>query len=189
MKFVKKSECEIRNGYVVSSGEVIGLPFDVLDALDKLNYMYQAATYNKENKPEPRKAPAPFEPKLRYSDHHGVEINAETPDLDKAVERALGIANDVKKVTRADKMTDIINNELKPLLTFIMEDEFLPAECAPSRLGIPEDWNIFEWTVAKFMDYVEEIALNGGKPFTKVDEDGDVVLTNLCDLNRFFSGE
>jgi len=171
VKLVKKEDCIIKNGYVTNGGEVIALPAGVYRCLDKLNYMYQAAEYNKENTPEVRKAPAPFKPKMDYADRHGAAVEAETPALDKAVDEALAIAKDIKKCGTAEKMNDLLEG-FKPLILFLTEDEFLPGCDIVGRLGIPADWNIFEWAVGDLIEKLEFIAINGDKPFS-ADSDGD----------------
>lgn len=177
MKFVKKSECIIKSGYIIDAeGEVIGLPFAVKTQLQDLNFMYQAACYNEENQPEPQKERKPFVPKLRYEDHHGLEVEpAETPALDKAIDEALEIVKDINKMTSASRITEAANR-FKALIEFVAEEEFLPSEII-DRLGTPAEWNILEWDVPELMDKIEKISEFGNSP---------LIFEHDCDIDTCF---
>ena len=166
MKFVKKSDCTIKQGYAIANDEVIGLPFAVVNNLRTLSVYVQAAAYNMKNEPKANPIPEPFKPKLRYADWHGMKIEPETPAIDKAVEQAVAIANDIKAKCNADKINRYLEM-FQDLVQFIDNDEFIPEVHNPCQLPIPEDWNIFEWTVEDLLDNLEKVTTYGDQPFNE----------------------
>ena len=173
-KFVKKSDCIVRQGYIVHDDEVIGLPLAVAGELEKLIFSIQAANYNENNQPSKIfKTPEKFEPKMSYNDWHRSVTKVETPALDKAVEEALAIVDDIEHMEKSEKIDELLK-EYQNLLMFIEEDEFLPGIC-PDRLGVPDDLNPLTMTVDDFKECLVQIVEYGCRPFNMPDADPETV--------------
>lgn len=165
MQFIKKSDCHLKNGYVVSNGLAVALPFNVFNELCELSIAAQAAKYNMENRPTMPKTVEPFKPLRSYTDFHGPEVECETPALDKAVKETLAIISDIEEKDKTEKINKMISEDFPNLALFIDEDEFLPSTGTALRLPIDPSWNILEWTQDDIMVFLELIAEFGGVPF------------------------
>ncbi len=170
MKFVKKSDCTIKNGYIVANGEIIDLPCRVRCDIKRLNYEYQAAVYNANNRPETPKKVEEFKPMLSFADRAQFTVEAKTPLLDAKIEEAKKIAEEISDSCMADKLNGQLN-WYKELAMFVSEDEFVATDIIDERLGIDPEWDIFNWTLDDLKRLLGVIATFGGKPFNQTDTD------------------
>ena len=140
-KFIKKSKCEFRNGYIVKKNKVIAMPIDVSMQLRRLELTFQQWQYLR-NQPAARPMPSldgfEFRSRLHNADYH-VDCPP-TPAIDARVEEALAFCEDVDRVADNRELNNLID-QYEQLLRWCDADEFIPgydnSELDLAELGDP----------------------------------------------------
>lgn len=127
IKFVKKNKLQYRNGLIVDKkGRVVALDDAIVDQLNMLETKVQQHAYIKA---QPEATPVPSLDGFKREsihDNSGIEVAAiDTPIMDKRIEEGLAFAKEAERTYKADEANRIINQHLKSLVEFVINDEVL----------------------------------------------------------------
>ena len=132
-KFYSKSDLTFKSGYVVNSdGDVVALPKGVARQLNDIETMVQKAAWVAEHEVEERE-PEEFERKSAFGSAPTVSVD--TPLLDKKIEEAVRLHEEIEKQLCADKLTKIIAG-FKEAFAFCDEESFVEGD-EVVRLDLP----------------------------------------------------
>lgn len=144
MKMYNKSECEYKGGYIVCEGKVVCVDNEVVDLFNKIEEDIQRAKFEREScGPLPcYKEPAEF---TRTTEHDKIpHIEAATPTLDAAEEKAVKIMDEIDAIADAKKINDYFGS-IGPVIMFV-NDEFIVSgeHAAQHRFDLPTIGNPLE---------------------------------------------
>lgn len=124
MKIYKKSELEYKNGYLVKDNEVICIPNEIVFAANQLEKDVQRAIFKRNNSIQ-LKEPEKFV--FKSERHKYPTVYADTPELDRAVEKAEAIMSELDDMAQAERATDYAR-DIQPLIDFVRNEEFVEAD-------------------------------------------------------------
>ena len=172
-KLVSKSDLSFKHGYIIDNdGTVMNLSFRVWEQLIDLELMVQRADFAKvhgiSDDDNVQVTMDDFVPVHRYKVTFG--MTAKTPLLDKKMDEAMQLMEEIEDSQKAAQLTKAIN-EMPELLEFISSEYILvTSECAPQRFDLAILGNPLELN----LDSLEEII----KFLGNIECDEDKVLTN-----------
>ena len=117
IKMYKKKQLSYKNGYVIKDDKVVGIDNEVVDLFNKLERDYQKAMWDKVHPVLPQAQPEEF----RFATEHGktfVNVQAETPNLDAAVEQAMKLVYDLDTLEAVNKINDYMEG-IHPIIQFV----------------------------------------------------------------------
>lgn len=157
-KLVSKSDLSFKNGYIVDeTGTVMNLSFRVWEQLADLEMMVQRAGFAKvhgiSDEDKEQITMDDFVPVHRYKVDFGLILK--TPLLDKKVDEAMQLMEEIEGSQKAAQLTEAINN-MPELLEFIGSEYILvTSECAPQRFDLAIIGNPLELTVDSFKEIIK----------------------------------
>lgn len=116
-KMYKKSKLQYRDGLVVKDGKVIGIDNEIVVALNRIEREYQKALWNKEHPIRP----AALVEEFAFETERGnvyPHIEVRTPHLDDAIDKAIGIMDDLDAVSFAERVNKYLE-EIHPLVEWV----------------------------------------------------------------------
>ena len=129
-KFVKKDKLTMKQGRIVTKkkGKVVGLPHDVFYQLSMLELAAQKLDYLIDQ-PDAQEAPslAGFKKKSIFMNPE-IDIKSGTPHLDKKIEEAKAIMDEIDLLSDKETIEDILHC-FTALIRWCSEDEFVPGDC------------------------------------------------------------
>ena len=132
-KFYSKSDLTFKSGYVVNAdGDVVALPKGVARQLNDIETMVQKADWVFEHEVE-EKEPEEFVRKSAFAP--APVITVDTPLLDKKVEEAVRLHEEIQRHLCADKLNEIIAG-FKEAFAFCDEESFVEGD-EVIRLDLP----------------------------------------------------
>lgn len=175
-KLVSKSDLSFKNGYIIDeTGTVMNLSFRVWEQLIDLEMMVQRAGFAKVNgisdDDNEQVTMDDFVPVHRYKVTFGMV--AKTPLLDKKMDEAMQLMEEIEDSQKAAQLTEAIN-EMPELLEFISSEYILvTSEGAPQRHDLAIIGNPLDLTrdtlgeIVKFLGNIEcdedEVTANDGE--------------------------
>lgn len=154
MKMYAKADLEYKNGYIVDKqGEVVAIDNEIVDLFNKLETDMQHAYWEKG---QPKIELPSIEKFSRVSERGNVyaHIEANTPKLDKEIDKAIAIMDELDAVDRAKKVNDYFNG-IVPIQLFIADENIVACESAvPHRFDLPLLGNPLEMTKQKLAGFV-----------------------------------
>lgn len=132
-KFYSKSDLSFKSGYVVNAeGDVVALPKGVAKQLNDIETMVQEAAWVSEHEVEERE-PEEFKRKSAFGGTP--KVVADTPELDKKIEEAMKLREEIEQQLCADKLNEIIAG-YKEAFAFCAEEDFVEGD-EVTRLDLP----------------------------------------------------
>lgn len=148
MKIYKKEELKYKNGYIVNGDDVIVVDPAVVHQANELESKLQKACHDhglRDAEEKLRKSLDDASEFSRISEHKpNIKLSIETPHLDKAVDEAEAIMDELDSLADANKAHAMLNDYAK-LLEFVHEDFVVCYDGAPLvRFDMPLIGNILE---------------------------------------------
>ena len=156
MKMFKKAELEFKNGYLLDGDEVVEVSGSLVRDFNQLEYLYQKALHNKDNKVSPVEQKE-FEFQSAY-DNLQVEVN--TPTLDAKAKETVKLLDELDSVSIANNANELLD-EFKNLVLFVTEESFVEGEFGTLKFDMKTIGNPLELDVDKLTDIILTIANNG----------------------------
>ena len=158
MKIYKKEELEYKNGYIVKGDDVIVVDPAVVCQANELESRLQKACHDygvRDAKEKLLQSLHQNEEFNRVSEHGPkIKFKVDTSHLDKAVEEAEAIMDELDSLAEADKALAIID-EYEVLLKFINDDFVVSCDNAKLvRFDLPIIGNPLELSADDFVDTV-----------------------------------
>lgn len=155
MKMFNKTDCEYKNGYIVCGDEIMAIDNEVVDLFNKLENDIQKAAFEKRNcGPLPcYREPGQF---VRETEHGYTlpEISVETPRIDKKIEEAQAIMEEIDAMNTADEINEYISG-IKPVMLFVQDEFIVPCESESAhRFDLPTIGNPLELTKSELVEFV-----------------------------------
>lgn len=170
MKMYDKTDLEYKNGFIVSStGDIVAVDNAVVDLANELETRVQKAMYlNSQPAPVPMRSLDGFE---RKSENSLNLFSCETPTLDKSVEEAMLLMNDIDSMSTTNMLNDQLKN-YADLVYFVRDKELINCEHeAPRRFDVPTLGNPLLWTEDTLLEFIAKA--NGVEVEDEKIEDGE----------------
>ena len=153
MKMFDKGNCKYKEGYIVCGEEVVAVSNEVVDLLNKLDTDIQRAEFDRKNAaPEPD-VPKKFARKTEYGKVYP-HIVADTPVLDKQVQKTLDMMDELDAAAAAEKCNDYFEG-LQPVILFVASNGIVSCEHAEQhRFDLPVVGNPLELDKERLADLV-----------------------------------
>ena len=165
MKAYSKNDLVYKNGLLLTSdGDVVAVDNAIVDMANELETRLQKANYIMAQ-PEAVAAPT-LDGFTRKSEIQITPFTCETPLMDKRVEEAKKLMDEIDDVAMTNTLNDQLRN-YSDLVIFIKEDMVIDAEReTPHRFDVPTMGNPLEWTeddLFKFIAITNGCSVVGGE--------------------------
>lgn len=137
MKTYMKKELEFKSGLLFHGSELVSVDPVIVDAVNKLESDAQLGYFNSKK----AEAMEEFEDVMslefhRQSARPEIEFEVKTEHLDKAIDEAIAIMDDVDAERKGDKVREYLDM-MAVVVQFVDDDFVIDTECAPCRFDTP----------------------------------------------------
>jgi hypothetical protein len=155
-KMIEKKDCEYKGGYIVHEGQVVNVDNEIVDLFNKLEEDVQRAEFEAGEENIELKPKRKFARKTERGDVYP-SIEADTPTIDKKIEEAKAIMDEIDATEVADKINRYFKS-IHPLVLFVNDDFVIECEQGiQHRFDLPTIGNPLAIDKAKLGDIVVDM--------------------------------